>query len=121
MKFALMIYQPRPFDAKSYSPEEYQEIAAAYAALNTTPGVTPGVPLGAVTKAVTVRAEEGEARHEPSPYAGPAGAVGGYLLFEAPSLEDALALAARVPAARLGGAGGGRPCEGYWVSGHPRL
>jgi hypothetical protein len=114
MQFALMIYQPHPFDASRYSPEEYREIAAGYAALNATAGVTPGVPLGAVAKAVTVRVEGGKPRHEPSPYAGPAIAVGGYLLLEVPSLEDALALAARVPAARLGGAVEVRPCEVYW-------
>lgn len=114
MQFALIIYQPHPFDASAYSPEEYREIAAGYAALNATPGVTPGVPMGAVAKAVTVRVEDGEPRHDPVPYAGLAGAVGGYLLFEAPSLEDALALAARVPAARLGGAVEVRPCETYW-------
>lgn len=114
MQFALMIYQPYPFDASSYSPEDYREIAAGYAALNATPGVTPGAPLGAVAKAVTVRVEDGQPRHEATPYAGPAGAVGGYFLFEATSLEDALALAARVPAARLGGAVEVRPCETYW-------
>jgi hypothetical protein len=61
-----------------------------------------------------VRVEEGETRTAQAPYAGPAGAVGGYLLLEAESLEDAVALAARVPAARLGGAVEVRPCEVYW-------
>ena len=114
MKFALMIYQPHPFDTSAYSPEEYQEIAGGYAAINASPGVTPGVPLGAVAKAVTVRVEDGETRTAEAPYAGPAGVVGGYLIFEAESLEDAVALAARVPAARLGGAVEVRPCEVYW-------
>ena len=109
MKFALMIYQPHPFDTSAYSPEEYQEIAASYAAINAIPGVTPGVPLGAVAKAMTVRVEDGETRTAEAPYAGPAGAVGGYLLFQAESLEDAVALAARVPTARLGGAVEVRP------------
>ncbi len=36
------------------------------------------------------------------------------MVVDAESLEDAVALAARVPAARLGGAVEVRPCEVYW-------
>lgn len=114
MRFALMIYQPHPFDASTYTPEEYERIASDYATVNAAPGVTPGLPLGAVAKAVTVRVTDGRTMAATEPYAGPAGAVGGYLLLEAESLEEAIALAARIPAARLGGAVEVRPCEVYW-------
>jgi hypothetical protein len=40
--------------------------------------------------------------------------VGGFSVFEAGSMEDAIALAARIPAARLGGAVEVRPAEKYW-------
>ena len=43
-----------------------------------------------------------------------ADAVGGFLMFEAESEEEPVALAARIPAARLGGAVEARPCEVYW-------
>jgi hypothetical protein len=42
------------------------------------------------------------------------GAVGGYLIFEADSIDDAIELAGRVPAARHGGAVEVRPAEPYW-------
>jgi hypothetical protein len=41
-------------------------------------------------------------------------AVGGYFLLEAENLDAAIEVAARVPAARLGGAIEIRPCETYW-------
>ena len=40
--------------------------------------------------------------------------VGGYYLYEAENLEAAIALAAKVPAVRLGGAVEIRSVEKYW-------
>jgi hypothetical protein len=40
--------------------------------------------------------------------------VGGFSVYEAESMEAAIALAARIPAARLGGAVEVRPAEKYW-------
>ena len=40
--------------------------------------------------------------------------AGGYLVFEAENIEAAVDLAARIPAARLGGAVEVRPAEQYW-------
>ena len=40
--------------------------------------------------------------------------VGGFSVLEAPDLEAAIALCARIPAARLGGAVEIRPAEKYW-------
>jgi hypothetical protein len=38
----------------------------------------------------------------------------GYAVYEAEGIEAAIALAARIPAARLGGAVEIRPAEKYW-------
>jgi hypothetical protein len=38
----------------------------------------------------------------------------GYAVYEADGIEAAIALAARIPAARLGGAVEIRPAEKYW-------
>lgn len=114
MKFALMIYQPHPFDPKAHTPEEHAAIGAEYGAVSTAPGVTPGPALGFAAKATTVRVRDGEAVVAPGPYAGEAHAVGGFMVVEADTLEEAVALAARIPAARLGGAVEVRPCEVYW-------
>ncbi len=114
MKFALMIYQPHPFDPKAYTAEEHAAIGAEYGAVSTAPGVTPGPALGFASKATTVQVLDGEAMTSPGPYAGEAHAVGGFMVLDAESLDEAVALAARIPAARLGGAVEVRPCEVYW-------
>jgi hypothetical protein len=114
MKFVLLIYQPSPFDPKALSPEEYQAVAAEYGAVNATPGVSPGLPLGLTKDAVTVRTVDGKPMVADGPYVNEAGAVGGYFVFEAESKAAAIELAARVPAARLGGAVEVRPAEAYW-------
>lgn len=114
MKYALLIYQPHPFDPKALTPEEHKAVGADYGAVNATPNVTPGLPLGLPENAVTVRVRNGETVASDGPYVDTAGAVGGYFIFEADSKDEAIALAARVPAARLGGAVEVRPCEAYW-------
>lgn len=114
MKYTLMIYQPDPFDPKALTPEEHKAIGADYGAVNATPNVTPGLPLGLPSRAVTVRVKDGETITTEGPFVSVAGAVGGYAIFEADDIEQAIALAARIPAARLGGAIEVRPCETYW-------
>jgi hypothetical protein len=48
------------------------------------------------------------------PYVDAAGAIGGYVLLEAENLDDAINVAARIPAARLGGGIEIRPVGAYW-------
>lgn len=108
MKYVLLIYQgttPLPS-----SPEDW----ADYRALNETPGVETGLPLGLPQKAITVRVKGGKPVASEGPFVDAMGAVGGYLIFDANSMEEAIALAGRVPAARHGGAVEIRPAEAYW-------
>lgn len=114
MKFALMIYQPYPFDPKAFSPEEHKAIGAEYGAVSATAGVMPGPPLGLPANATTVRVVEGNVVAADGPYVSIAGAVGGFMVLEAENQDEAVALAAKIPAARLGGAVEVRPCEVYW-------
>jgi hypothetical protein len=120
MKYVLLIYQgttPLPSSPDSWatlSEDEQKAVWADYAALNTAPGVEPGLPLGLPEKAVTVRVQDSNVVASEGPFAGSMSAVGGYLIFDADSIEDAVALAARVPAARHGGAVEVRPAEPYW-------
>lgn len=116
MQYALLIYQgttPLPdTDAWASLPAaEQKAIYADYAALNTRPGVTPGLPLGLAEKAKTVRVVDGAVVTTDGPYAEP---VGGYLVFEADDIDAAVEVAARIPAARHGGAIEIRPVETYW-------
>jgi hypothetical protein len=119
MQFVLMIYQgttPLPgSDAWDALPaEEQQKIYADYAAINKTPGVESGPPLGLPQDARTVRVSDGATKVSEGPYRGTEGVVGGFMVFEADDLDAAIELAARVPAARHGGAIEVRPVAKYW-------
>jgi hypothetical protein len=74
----------------------------------------PGLPLGLPEQATTVRVQDGKAQASDGPFLGDGGAVGGYFIFEADDLDAAIELAARIPAARLGGAIEVRPVGTYW-------
>ena len=120
MQFVLIVYQgstPRPntpaWDA--LSPDDQQGIYADYGAINQTEGLTPGLPLGLAQDARTVTVRDGATHVVDGPYLGdPDRAAGGYSIYEAESIDDAIALAARIPAARLGGRVEIRPVSAYW-------
>jgi hypothetical protein len=115
MQYVLLIYQGSGWDrVGSLSDEEKEEIGAQYAAVLAVPGVTPGPPLGLPQDATTVRVDNGTRSVTDGPYVDAAGAIGGSLLLEADNLEDVMELAARVPAARLGGGVEIRPVGTYW-------
>ena len=76
------------------------------------PGVTPGLPLGLPSAAKTVQVRDGKLQVKNGTYM--AEGVGGYCVFEAENVVAAVALAARIAAARLGGAVEVRPAEQYW-------
>jgi hypothetical protein len=112
MKFVLLIYQPKDFGPKALSKTEYKAVADQYAAVSATPNIRPGLPLGFPQGAVTVRIRDGEIVTTTGPHL--EGPLGGYFEFEAGTREEAIQLAARIPAARLGGAIEVRPSEVYW-------
>ena len=118
MQIVMMIYHgPTPTlpgtDRWKTLPESEQKaIYADYAELNKTQGVTPGPPLGLPTAAKTVQVQNGKTQVKNGPYLSEG--VGGYYVFEADSMEDAIVMAAKIPAARLGGSIEIRPTEKYW-------
>lgn len=112
MKYLLFIYQPQGHDPKELTGDEYQAVAAQYAELNAMPNLKAGVPAGFPAKAVTVQVKDGQTISTPGPYTEIP--VGGYCELEAASLEEAIRIAARIPAARLGGAVEVRVSERYW-------
>jgi hypothetical protein len=61
-----------------------------------------------------VRVEDGATRTSDGPFVDPHGAVGGIAVLEAEDLDAAVEVAARIPAARLGGAIEVRPVSTYW-------
>jgi hypothetical protein len=115
MKYMLLIHQgtaptPRsPDEWDRLSEDEQKAVYADYMAINQTPGVSPGVELGAPETATTVRAQDGRTLTTDGPFVEIKEAIGGFLFFEADDLDAAIELAARVPAARMGGAVEVRP------------
>ena len=115
MKYMLLIHQadtPTPRDPEAWaklSEDEQNAVYRDYRAINETPGVTSGLQLQDPQTATTVRVENGETLTTDGPFVAVKEAIGGYLIFEADDLDAAIELAARVPAARLGGAVEVRP------------
>jgi hypothetical protein len=115
MKYMLLIHQgssPTPRSPEAWatlSEDEQKAVYADYQAINQTPGVTPGLGLDSPETATTVRVQDGKTLTTDGPFVELKEAVGGYLLFEADDLDAAIELAARIPAARLGGAVEVRP------------
>ena len=119
MKYMLLIHQgtaptPRsPEDWAKLSEEEQQAVYADYQAINASSGVTPGQQLDEPETATTVRVQDGRTLITDGPFAETKEALGGYCFFEADDLDAAIELAARIPAASMGGAIEVRPL-GSW-------
>ena len=109
MKYMLLIHQgttplPGTEEWDRLSEDEQKAVYADYQGINQTPGVSPGQQLADPESATTVRVEDGETLTTDGPFVELKEAVGGYLFFEAGDLDAAIELAARIPAARMGGA-----------------
>jgi hypothetical protein len=108
MKYMLLIYQgttplpPSP-EWDALPSEKKREIYAAYGSLDETPGYTPGQRMDGDT-ATTVRVEDGRTLVTDGPFVELKEAIGGYFMYDGEDLDAAIELAARVPAARMGGA-----------------
>jgi hypothetical protein len=110
MKYMMLIHQgtaPTPRSPGAWatlSEDEQQAVFTDYKALTETPGVTPGLQLGPAETATTVRVQDGRTLTTDGPFVEIKEALDGYLIFEADDLDAAIELAARIPAARMGGA-----------------
>jgi hypothetical protein len=119
MKYLLLIHQgdsPTPRDQEAWgrlSEDEQKAVYSDYQAINETPGVSSGLQLEEPETATTVRVEDGKTLTTDGPFVAIKEAVGGFLVFEADDLDAAIELAARIPAARLGGAVEVRPVVEY--------
>jgi hypothetical protein len=120
MKYMLLIHQgdtPTPRDPEAWerlSEDEQKAVFAAYGEINQTAGVTPGEQMDAPEGATTVRVQDGKTLTTDGPFVAVKEALGGYLFFEADDLDAAIELAAKIPAASMGGAIEVRPVvEGY--------
>lgn len=108
MRYALLIHE-RPGAYDGFDDEQRAAITAEYLALRGDERVLGGERLAAAETATTLRAPGGEVLLTDGPFADTKEVFGGFYLVEAPDLDAALALAARIPAVRLGGSVEVRP------------
>jgi hypothetical protein len=110
MKYMLLIHSNTAMgEFEKLSPDEQQAVFGEYLEISRAPGVVAGEQLQPATTATTVRVQDGRTLTTDGPFADTKEELGGYYLFEAGDLDAAIELAARIPAARMGGAVEVRP------------
>jgi hypothetical protein len=108
MKYAMLVYtQPGSFE--QLSPEEAKAVSAEYFAISDDPRVYGGDQLAPVETATTVRVNGSGTLTTDGPFADTKEVLGGFYLVDAEDLDAAIALAAKVPSARMGGSVEVRP------------
>ena len=103
MQYALLIYGSGD-GWEQLSEEEQQAAMKDYMALGERPETRSGADLGELSSATTVRVQDGETLTTDGPFAETKEYLGGFYLVEADNLDEAIEVAARIPAARTGGA-----------------
>jgi hypothetical protein len=105
MQYLLLIYgNEKQFE--QMTPAEYNKIDQEYMEFSKSIGASGhmrgGNELDRISKAKTVRVRDGKRAVTDGPFAETKEQLGGYYLVEAKDLDEALALAARIPSARFG-------------------
>jgi RNA polymerase sigma factor (sigma-70 family) len=110
VKYILQIYSGgATAEFEQLSEQEQNAIVGEYFAIAQSPGVIGGDQLQPVETATTVRVENGQTLLTDGPFVEAKEHLGGYILVDADDLDAALEIAARIPAARMGGAVEVRP------------
>jgi hypothetical protein len=108
MKYALLIY-PNAGSEETLGEDESKSVSAEYLAFREDPRCLGGAHLQPIETATTVRYGGGKNLIIDGPYADTKEVLGGYFIFDASNLDEALDVAQRIPAVRLGGAVEVRP------------
>ena len=112
MKYALLIYS-KPGSHEALPEQELEAAYAEYNALSDDSRCVGEARLQPIENATTVRVRDGETLTTDGPFAETKEVFGGFYLMDAESVEEALELAARIPAARIGGCVEVRPVVEY--------
>jgi hypothetical protein len=108
MRYALLIYT-RPGMLDGYTADERQRMYDEYVEVSRLDGFVATAQLQPVETATTVRVDQGQTLLTDGPFADTKEVFAGYFIFEADSLDGAIEIAKRIPAARVGGAVEVRP------------
>jgi hypothetical protein len=102
MQYALMIYA-EPGYAETVPEAEQTAVLAEWLALAADARYVGGAQLQPAETATCVRVASGRTLLTDGPFADTKEVLGGFVLIEAANLDEALELAASIPAARFGG------------------
>jgi hypothetical protein len=102
MQYALLIYS-KPGATEALGQDEQEAVHREYLALKDMPGMLGGAALHPVETATTVRVHDDQMLITDGPFADTKEIFAGFYLLEADDLDQAAEIAARIPAARLGG------------------
>jgi hypothetical protein len=108
MQYALMIYA-EPGYGEALSDVEREAAYAEYLAVADDTRCVGVAQLQPAETATSVRVVGGRTLMTDGPFADTKEVLGGFCLVEAANLDEAIEIAARIPAARLGGAVEVRP------------
>jgi hypothetical protein len=105
MQYILLIYGNEA-EAKGASKEDGAKMMAEYRTftdeLKTSGRMKGGAPLESVSTATTVRVKGGKTLRTDGPFAETREQLGGFYSVEAKDLDEAVAIAAKIPGARTG-------------------
>ena len=103
MKYIALIYTSGN-GGSDLSEDEQKAVFSEYMALSDDPKTLGGDQLAGADTATTVRVDGGETLTTDGPFVETKEELGGYYVIDAGDLDEAVAFAARIPAARFGGA-----------------
>jgi hypothetical protein len=103
MKYAVLIYEA-PGSLEALPEGQYEAMFAEYIALSKKSRFLNGARLQPAETATIVRVRDGQTLTTDGPFADAKEVFGGFCEFEVDNLDEAIALAARIPAGRVGGA-----------------
>jgi hypothetical protein len=108
MQYALLIHE-RPESYDGLSADDLESLTVEYMAIRNDERVFDGGRLAPASTATTVRLQDGKAVLTDGPFAETKEVFGGYFLVSAEDLDQALVVAQRIPALRMGGSVEVRP------------
>ena len=105
MRYMLLIYTPESAEPVPGTPEHmqmYQDYGVFTQEVNGNGTFRAGDPLQPIATATTVRVRDGRTEVTDGPFAETREQLGGYYILDCADLDQAVALAAKIPGARFG-------------------
>jgi hypothetical protein len=102
MKYMLLIYLDEQALGETEREQCYGESAQLAQELNSSGQYLAANPLHPTSTATSIRVRDGKRLLTDGPFAETREQLGGYFLIDAKDLDEAIAIAARIPGARIG-------------------